>query len=265
MSTPPRSTATLVVRRFDRERPHLLEQTEHSVSITPNKTILSALLEIQAEQDSTLVFRASCRHGACGSCTMDINGRPRLACSRLLRDEVNAKGNVFIGPLAGVAVVRDLIVDLSPFWKAYRESKPWLIRYENRAPRREFRVRPDELSAFEGADACVLCAACWSACPVTRAGRFDGPHALLKTHLRVTDPRDESPGERLRGVADDFGAFRCHGVLACASVCPKGIDVSEAVFALRASMTHAKAIGEERRERQPSLLGNAPENTEKEP
>jgi succinate dehydrogenase / fumarate reductase, iron-sulfur subunit len=245
----------MVLRRFDPERPDLPSETEHTVEVTPTKTVLAALLEIQATQDSTLSFRSSCRHGACGSCTVEINGRPRLACTRLLRNEVDAQGRVHVAPLPGVGVLRDLVVDLAPFWKAYRDAKPWLVRHANHAPRREFRVRPDEVAAFEGADACILCAACWSACPVTRAGRFDGPHALLKTHLRVSDPRDLVPRERLRGVADDFGAYRCHGVLACASVCPKGIDVSEAVFALRASMTHAAAIEKERAERQPSLLG----------
>ena len=245
----------MIVRRFDPGRPDLPGETEHRVEITPTKTVLSALLEIQGTQDSTLSFRSSCRHGACGSCTMEINGRPRLACTRLLRNEVDAHGRVRVAPLPGVGVLRDLIVDLGPFWKAYREAKPWLVRRANGAPRREFRVWPEEIAAFEGADACILCGACWSACPVTRAGRFDGPHALLKTHLRVVDPRDEAPRERLRGVADDFGAYRCHGVLACASVCPKGIDVSEAVFALRASMTHAAAIEQERVERQVSLMG----------
>lgn len=247
--------AKVLVRRFDPERPTLAAETEHAVAVTASKTVLGALLEIQATGDSTLTFRASCRHGACGSCTMEINGRPRLACTRLLRDELDARGRVRIGPLPGVRVLRDLVVDLAPFWKAYRDARPWLVRRANDAPRREFRVRPDEIAAFEGADVCILCAACWSACPVTRAGRFDGPHALLKTHLRVVDPRDESPRERLRGVADDFGAYRCHGVLACASVCPKGIDVSEAVFALRASMSHAAAIEAERAERQATLMG----------
>ncbi len=262
---PAPTTAKVEIRRFDPGRPDLAAQTTHPVEITDTKTVLGALLEIQAEQDTSLSFRASCRHGACGSCTVEINGRPRLACTRLLRNEVDRHGEVHVGPLPGVPVVRDLIVDLGPFWKAYREAQPWLIRGENRAPRREFRVRPEETAAFEGADACILCAACWSACPVTRAGRFDGPHALLKTHLRVTDPRDEIPRERLRGVADDFGAFRCHGVLACASVCPKGIDVSEAVFALRASMTHAAEIEAERVERQASLTGERGPTGERSP
>lgn len=254
-ASPAPGTAQIKVRRFDSERPDLPRETSHNVAITPTKTVLSALLEIQATQDSTLSFRASCRHGACGSCTVEINGRPRLACTRLLKKDVDESGQIHVAPLPGAAVRRDLVVDLGPFWKAYREAKPWLQRRANPAPRREFRVRPEEVAAFEGADACILCAACWSACPVTRQGRFDGPHALLKTHLRVTDPRDEAPRERLRGVADDFGAYRCHGVLACASVCPKGIDVSEAVFALRASMSHAKAIEAERAQRQSSLSG----------
>lgn len=247
--------AKVRIRRFDPERPGLAGVSEHAVEVTPEKTVLGALLEIQGEQDTTLSFRASCRHGACGSCTVEINGRPRLACTRLLASEVDKRGQVEVGPLPGLAVKRDLVVDLGPFWRSYREARPWLVRREKPAPRREFRVRPEDVEAFEGADACILCAACWSACPVTRAGRFDGPHALLKTHLRVTDPRDEEPRERLRGVADDFGAFRCHGVLACASVCPKGIDVSEAVFALRASMSHAAEIEGERAGRQEELLG----------
>ncbi len=251
----PPTIAHVRVKRFDPERPDRPAETEHTLEITPTKTVLAALLEIQAKDDSSLSFRSSCRHGACGSCTVEINGRPRLACTRLLRGEVDKHGRVSVGPMPGVPVKRDLVVDLTPFWKAYRDAKPWLMRDERRAPRREFRVRPEEVTAFEGADACILCAACWSACPVTRAGRFDGPHALLKTHLRVCDPRDEAPRERLRGVADDFGAYRCHGVLACASVCPKGIDVSEAVFALRASMSHANEIEEEREERRATLLG----------
>jgi len=253
----PPKIAKVHIRRFDAERPKLPHVTEHTVEVTPQKTVLAALLEIQATQDSTLSFRSSCRHGACGSCTVEINGRPRLACARLLQNEVDRRGHVTVGPMPGVSVMRDLVVDLAPFWKAYKDAKPWLARDEKRAPRREFRVRPEDMEAFEGADACILCAACWSACPVTRAGRFDGPHALLKTHLRVCDPRDDEPKERLRGVADDFGAFRCHGVLACASVCPKGIDVSEAVFALRASMTHAAAIADEREKRRAEIQGEA--------
>jgi succinate dehydrogenase / fumarate reductase iron-sulfur subunit len=249
--------ATVRIRRFDPGRPDLPAHTEHAVAITPTKTVLAALLEIQATQDSSLSFRASCRHGACGSCAVEIGGRPRLACTRLLGAEVDSHGRVRVDPLSGLRVQRDLAVDLAPFWKAYRDARPWLVRGEGSAPPREFRVHPREAAAAGGADACILCGACWSACPVTRAARFAGPHALLKTHLRVVDPRDEAPRERLRGVAGDFGAYRCHGVLACAAVCPKGIAVPEAVFALRASASHAAEIERRRAERQASLTGGA--------
>ena len=108
---PAPATAHVHIRRFDAGRPDLPSETDHAVEITDTKTVLAALLEIQAKQDTSLSFRASCRHGACGSCTMEINGRPRLACTRLLRSEVDRHGRVHIAPLPGVPVLRDLIVD----------------------------------------------------------------------------------------------------------------------------------------------------------
>lgn len=217
------------------------------------KTVLGALGALKAEKAPDLAFRAACRHGVCGECAVRIQGRPALACVTRIAEVADSHHRVTVEPLAGLPVVRDLVVDRSAFWAAYRTAKPWLVR-DAVAPSRETLVRPDEVEALLGADRCIHCAACVSACPVASPlGAFAGPHALLHLHARAVDPRDTAIAERLDAAEASLGAYRCHGAFACIDACPKGIEPVSAVYALRKLTARRDEVARERAERQAAL------------
>lgn len=201
-----------------------------AVSLEGGVTVLSALQHVKETIDGTLTFRCSCRQGICGSCAVRVDGVPRLACMSLLRDCAQPGRALTIEPLAGHSVVRDLVVDLGPFFEAYRAARPWLDPSPT-PPEREHRVSPEELAEAHRAHECILCGACASVCPAAAAGT--APHALLKTYQRVVDPRDASPRARLDEAARHLGLFRCHVVTDCGPVCPMGLDPADAIFRLR--------------------------------
>jgi len=247
-------TATVKIKRFNPDVNKKPYWQSFEVNITPETTVLSALEDIKANQDGSLTFRRSCRHAICGSCAMMINRKNTLVCTKPLAETLDKKGEVMIEPLPYLPVIKDLVVDRTVFWEQYQRVKPWLVPPEE-TPKKEFRVLPAEIAELENAETCIMCGACYSACPVVAGNkRYIGPHALLKALLRVMDPRDTIPRERLEIVSTTDGSYRCHMVLNCIDACPKGLDPAKAIARLANLGLRMNTVETERVERQKNLI-----------
>ena len=199
--------------------------------------LLDALLLIK-QQDDSLSFRRSCREGVCGSDSMNINGRNGLACITPLD---SLKQPIEIRPLPGQPVVRDLIVDMEPFFRQYRDVKPWLINDEPE-PEVERLQTPEQRDKLDGLYECILCGCCSTACPSFwwNPDRFLGPAALLQSWRFLADSRDLANGERLDDLEDNYRLFRCHGIMNCVDVCPKGLNPTRAVGLIKQLLLRRK-------------------------
>ncbi|MHB8744060.1 MAG: succinate dehydrogenase iron-sulfur subunit [Sulfuricaulis sp.] len=188
--------------------------------------LLDALLLLK-RQDDSLGFRRSCREGVCGSDGMNINGRNGLACITPLR---GLRQPIELKPLPGVPVIRDLIVDLTQFYAQYRAVKPWLINHDPE-PEIERLQTPEQRDKLDGLYECILCACCTTACPSFwwNPERFLGPAALLQAGRFLADSRDQASGERLDELEDPYKLFRCHSIMNCTEVCPKGLNPTKAI------------------------------------
>jgi succinate dehydrogenase / fumarate reductase, iron-sulfur subunit len=247
-------TVTVKIKRFNPDVDQKPYWQEFQVVLTQEKTVLSALEEIKGEQDGSLTFRRSCRHAICGSCAMLVNRTNTLVCTTSLQDAVDKNGQVMVEPMPYLPVIKDLVVDRSAFWEQYERVKPWLVP-PDKLPRKEFRVKPEEVEALEFAETCIMCGACYHACPIIAGNReYIGPHALLKAFLRVLDPRDTIPAERLDIVSNTEGSFRCHKVLNCTHACPKGLDPAKAIAILAKMAFRSDQIAEERKQRLKTLF-----------
>lgn len=245
---------TVSVRRFNPDVDKKPYWQDYQVELTQEKTVLAALEEIKAEQDGTLTFRRSCRHAICGSCAMMVNRQNTLVCTKPLQDTIDKRGRMTIEPLPYLPVIKDLVVDRTAFWEQYERVKPWLVPPDT-VPEKEFRVLPSEVDALEFAETCIMCGACYHACPIIAGNReYIGPHALLKAFMRVLDPRDTIPEERLDIVSNTEGSYRCHKVLNCTQACPKGLDPAKAIAMLANMAFRSGQISEERKERLKALL-----------
>jgi len=218
--------ATLRIQRFNPEIDQAPHMEEYTLTVDPLDRVLDALNRIKWEQDGTLTYRRSCAHGVCGSDAMRINGRNRLACKVLMQDIGDV---VTIEPLIGFRVIKDLVVDMEPFFAQYRSVKPWLIAEE--APTHEERRQsPEERARFDDTSKCILCAACTSSCPVTWPNTgYVGPAAIVNAHRFIFDSRDDGAGERLRILGGNTGVWRCRTIFNCTEVCPRGIKVTHAI------------------------------------
>ncbi|MCA9927220.1 MAG: succinate dehydrogenase iron-sulfur subunit [Anaerolineales bacterium] len=246
-------TATVRIQRFNPDVDKKPYFDEFNVEVTPETTILDALESIKATDDGSVTFRRSCRHAICGSCAMSVNGRNTLVCNQPLRSHLDGSNKVTIRPLPYLPIIKDLVVDRSSFWEQYMRVKPWLVPPDN-VPETEFRVSPEEVAALNNAEKCIMCGACYSACSVTALNKkYIGPHALLKAFLRVLDPRDSIPTERLKEVAGGDGVYRCHTIFNCIDACPKGLDPTRAIETLRGLALRRLKFEEERNGRQKTI------------
>ena len=205
---------------------------EYRVEVGTSWTVLDALGYIKGELDGTLTYRRSCRHGICGSCAMTINGHNRLACETQVKD---LKGDrIELEPLRSFRVIRDLVVDMGEFYDRYEAVKPFLMPRGAPPTDRERLQSPEDRRKLDGAYECILCGCCTSSCPSFWADRkFLGPAALLKAYRYVFDSRDQDMGERLKIVNDPHGLWRCHTIFNCAEACPKGLNPTRAIGALK--------------------------------
>ncbi|WP_026605850.1 succinate dehydrogenase iron-sulfur subunit [Methylocapsa acidiphila] len=196
--------------------------------------ILDALIWIKSKIDPTLTFRRSCREGVCGSCAMNIDGTNTLACTKGIDD---VKGAIRIYPLPHLAVVKDLVPDLTNFYAQHASIEPWL-HTSTPAPEKEWRQSPAEREKLDGLYECILCACCSTSCPSYwwNGDRYLGPAALLQAYRWLIDSRDEAAGERLDNVEDPFRLYRCHTIMNCAKACPKGLNPAKAIAEIKSLM-----------------------------
>ena len=195
------------------------------------------VLELLKAQDPSLTFRRSCREGVCGSDGMSINGKNGLACITPVSEALkNGKGGstLVLRPLPGLPVIRDLVIDMSLFYKQYEKIKPYLINNEP-APAIERLQSPEEREKLDGLYECILCACCSTACPSFwwNPDRFIGPSGLLQAYRFLADSRDTATEQRLSELDDPFSVFRCHGIQNCVNVCPKGLNPTRAIGQIR--------------------------------
>jgi succinate dehydrogenase / fumarate reductase iron-sulfur subunit len=180
--------------------------------------VLDALIKIKDEVDATLTFRRSCREGICGSCAMNIDGRNGLACTTAIED---VKGEIRITPLPHMEVIKDLVPDMTHFYAQYASIQPWLKTSSPDPSGKERLQSPDDRAKLDGLYECILCACCSTGCPSYwwNSDKFLGP----------ADSRDEATGERLDQLEDPFRLYRCHTIMNCANVCPKGLNPAKAI------------------------------------
>jgi succinate dehydrogenase / fumarate reductase iron-sulfur subunit len=192
--------------------------------------LLDALILLK-EQDPTLAFRRSCREGVCGSDGLNMNGKNGLACITPVSALRHGSKKIVIRPLPGLPVVRDLVVDMGQFYKQYEKIKPYLLNNGQNPPAREHLQLPDERAKLDGLYECILCACCSTSCPSFwwNPDKFVGPAGLLAAYRFLIDSRDTETQARLDDLDDAFSVFRCHSIMNCVSVCPKGLNPTKAI------------------------------------
>jgi len=194
--------------------------------------VLDLLERVKGYKDGTLSFRRSCAHGVCGSDALRINGRNMLACKCLVRD---VGDKITIEPLLGMKVIKDLIVDMEPFFDNYRKVLPWFINDSPLpADGRERLQSPEQRARFDDTTKCILCAACTTSCPSFWSGEdYLGPSALVTAHRFIFDSRDEAAAERLHIISETSGVARCHTIFNCTISCPREIQITKAIGELK--------------------------------
>lgn len=226
---------TFSIYRFDPDvdQKPVMQDYQLDIATITGKMLLNALEAIK-EKNPEIGFRRSCGEGVCGSDGMNINGTNGLACVTRLHDLPN---RVVLMPLPGFPVIRDLIVDMEPFFDQYKRVQPYLQNNEP-MPEKERLQSPAERAKLDGLYECILCGCCTSSCPSYwwNPDKFVGPAGLLNAYRFVADSRDTQAKERLAGLKDPYSAFRCRTIMNCANVCPKGLNPTEAISKLRKEM-----------------------------
>jgi succinate dehydrogenase / fumarate reductase iron-sulfur subunit len=220
----------LTIRRFNPETDKKPWWGKYEVEAEPTERVLDVLHYVKWYQDGTLTLRRSCAHGICGSDAMRINGRNRLACKVLVK-EIGRR--ITVEPILGLPVIKDLVVDMKPFFAQYRSVMPYLINDEP-PPGTERLQSIEERARFDDTTKCILCAACTTACPIFWSkGEYVGPAAIVQAHRFVFDSRDHATDERLNILADPNGVWRCRTVYNCTEACPRDIQVTQAIAEIK--------------------------------
>jgi succinate dehydrogenase / fumarate reductase iron-sulfur subunit len=219
---------TFRIRRFNPEADTDAHWEDYTVECYPTDRVLDGLHAIKADHDGTLTFRRSCGHGICGSDAMRINGLNRLACKTLVKD-LDTSSPVTVEAIKGLPLEKDLVVDMEPFFQAYREIKPFLMT-NGQEPTKERIQSPEERARFDDTTKCILCAACTTSCPVFWTdGQYFGPAAIVNAHRFIFDSRDEGASTRLEILNDKEGVWRCRTTFNCTEACPRGIQITKAI------------------------------------
>lgn len=229
----------LRIYRYDPDRDAKPYMQDYQIELEPtDRMLLDVLVKVKAQDDS-FSFRRSCREGVCGSDAMNINGKNRLACITKISE---MKEPVEFRPLPGLPVIRDLIVDMTQFFNQYHSIKPYLVN-ETLPPERERLQSPEDRDKLDGLYECILCAACSTACPSFwwNPDKFVGPAGLLQAYRFISDSRDQATEARLDNLEDPYRLFRCHTIMNCTDVCPKGLDPSAAIGRIRGLLARRKS------------------------
>ncbi|MCL5961237.1 MAG: succinate dehydrogenase iron-sulfur subunit [Chloroflexi bacterium] len=227
--------ATFTIQRYDPAVDSGSRWQTIQIDLDEGTTVLEALEQIKAEKDGTLTFRRACRSAICGSCAMHINGRAALACKTQVSGELSRFGEVRLQPLATFKVIKDLVVDMEPFWQKVVSIKPWLITDPKKPePERENLVHKKNMAKLEQVASCILCSICYAECPMEAEDRdYLGPAPLIRAYRFIKDPRDDGAGQRMSIVGDEKGVWRCRTVFNCGERCPKSIDITEMIQELK--------------------------------
>ena len=224
---------TLKIFRYNPEKDKKPSYKTYKLEADPTDRVLDLLEKVKGYQDGTLSFRRSCAHGICGSDAMRINGFNRLACKTLVRD-TGAK--ITVEPILGLSVIKDLIVDMEPFFENYRSVKPWFINDEPEPAQERYQSQEDR-ERFDNTTKCILCACCTTSCPSFWANdQYVGPAAIVTAHRFIFDSRDKAAAERLKILNDVFGVYRCHTVFNCTLACPREIQITRAIGEVKAAI-----------------------------
>ncbi len=230
---------TFKIFRYDSNVPEREPSfSTYYLQCVPGMSILSALLSIRDEIDGGLSFRCSCRSAVCGSCAMVMNGTIGLAC----RTQVMALGSetIIIEPLPNFEIMKDLVVDMTPFWTMYERIQPWLIR-KSPAPSGEIHQTEEDRNRIDQFVNCIMCASCYGACAVlARDPEYLGPAALAKLERFVLDSRDQRPRGALEAVNSEKGVWGCDTLLKCIEVCPKDVRPTDGITGLRRELVKHK-------------------------
>jgi len=229
---------TLKVFRYNPEQDKKPRYEKYKIEAEPTDRVLDLLEYVKGYIDGTLSFRRSCAHGVCGSDAMRINGLNRLACKVLVQDLKSKK--ITVEPILGLRVIKDLIVDMEPFFEHYRSVLPYLIN-DGAPPKKERLQSIDERERFDDTTKCILCAACTTSCPSFWANeRYVGPAAIVAAHRFIYDSRDRGAAERLQILNDQFGVYRCHTIFNCTVACPREIQVTQAIGEVKKAIATGK-------------------------
>ncbi len=225
---------TLKVFRYNPEVDQKFHYETYTFEGEETDRILDLLEHVKGYIDGTLSFRRSCAHGVCGSDAMRINGRNMLACKSLVRDVGTA---ITVEPILGLKVVKDLIVDMDPFFDNYKKMLPWLINDSPLpADGRERLQSPEQRARFDDTTKCIMCACCTTSCPSFWASEeYYGPAALVAAHRFIYDSRDEGAAERMEIITETSGLARCHTIYNCTNACPRDIQITKAIGELKMS------------------------------
>jgi succinate dehydrogenase / fumarate reductase iron-sulfur subunit len=225
---------TVKIERYDPEKDAEPHWEEYKLDADPMDRALDLLNHIKWNIDGSLTFRKSCAHGICGSDAMQINGENKLACSVLVQDLVGSKGGtISFAPLPAAPVIKDLVIDQSRFFEKYRAVMPWLVN-NSPPPEKERLQSPEQHAVIEDATKCIMCGACTHSCPSTWAAPdYLGPAAMLKAYRYTFDSRDTATEDRLEIVDSKEGLWKCYTIFNCVQACPKGIDITRWLSALK--------------------------------
>jgi succinate dehydrogenase / fumarate reductase iron-sulfur subunit len=228
----------LKIQRFNPEKDAKPWWGEYEVEAEETDRVLDVLHYVKDNIDGTLAVRRSCGHGICGSDAMRINGRNLLACKVLVRD---LGSNISVQPLLALRVIKDLIVDMEPFFEKYRSVMPFLVNDEPPPPGERLQS-PEDRAIFDDTTKCILCAACTTSCPSFWANeKYVGPAAIVQAHRFIFDSRDEAAQERLEVLNERDGVWRCRTVFNCVEACPREIDVTRAIGEVKKAILFNRA------------------------
>ena len=229
---------TVKVFRFNPEQDKKPHYETYKIAAEPTDRVLDLLEHIKGYYDGTLSFRRSCAHGICGSDAMRINGRNYLACKALVKDLHSTK--ITVEPVLGLRVIKDLIVDMEPFFEHYRSVLPFFINDEQ-PPEQERLQSIEERERFDDTTKCILCACCTTSCPSFWANeKYLGPAAIVAAHRFIFDSRDRAAAERLKILNEQFGVYRCHTIFNCTIACPREIEITQAIGEVKRAIATGK-------------------------